>query len=65
MLVSKAIANLGNGGRGIGNIVESLLIDPLSRYLFDENIKGGVTITVNDIDCDSIPHTFGCACEVI
>ena len=65
VLVSKAIDNLGNGGRGIGNIVESLLIDPLSRYMFDENIKGGVTITINDINCDSTPHTLDCTCEVI
>ena len=65
VLVSKAIDNLGNGGRGIGNIVESLLIDPLSRYLFDENIKGGVTITINNIDCNSTPHTLDCTSEVI
>ena len=65
MLVSKAIDNLGNGGRGIGNIVESLLIDPLSHYMFDESIKNGVTITINYISCDSIPHTLDCTCEVI
>ena len=65
LLVSKAIDNLSNGGRGIGNIVESLLIDPLSRYLFDESIKGGVTITINHIDCNSTPHTLDCTCEVI
>lgn len=37
-LLAKALENLDNGGRGIGNIVESLLINPLSRYLFDEEI---------------------------
>lgn len=36
VLVAKALDNLGNGGRGIGNIVESLLINPLARYMFDE-----------------------------
>ena len=36
VLVTKALGNLGNGGRGIGNIVESLLINPLARYMFDE-----------------------------
>ena len=30
-LKNKANSNLENGGRGIGNIVESLLIDPLAR----------------------------------
>lgn len=37
-LRQKAIDNLDNGGRGIGNIVESLLINPLSRYLFDQEL---------------------------
>ena len=34
-LEKAAMENLENGGRGIGNIVESMLIDPLSRSLFD------------------------------
>lgn len=37
-LHDKAVDNLDNGGRGIGNIVESLLINPLSRYLLDHEI---------------------------
>ena len=48
-LKARALENLSNGGRGIGNIVESLLINPLSRYLFDEEIKGDVRLTINDI----------------
>jgi hypothetical protein len=32
---------LANGGRGIGNEVESKLINPLARYLFDENVGSG------------------------
>jgi ATP-dependent Clp protease ATP-binding subunit ClpB len=39
---------LSNGGRGIGSEVESRLINPLARYLFDKEIKRG-TVTVDDI----------------
>ncbi len=41
-LEKKAIQNLEDGGRGIGNAVETYLINPLSRYHFDhfdENLK--------------------------
>ena len=65
VLVAKALDNLGNGGRGIGNIVESLLINPLARYMFDEGIKGAVRITLNDIDAESMPYTLHCEHEVI
>lgn len=65
VLVSKALDNLGNGGRGIGNIVESLLINPLARYIFDEEIKGNVKITLNDIDAENFPYALSCAYEAI
>ncbi len=41
--------NLENGGRGIGNIVESYLINPLSRHLFDQEVLGDAAITVNRV----------------
>lgn len=65
VLVAKALDNLGNGGRGIGNIVESLLINPLSRYLFDEDIRGNVMITINDIDAENMPYTLTCEYEAL
>ena len=40
-LLAAAMGNLENGGRGVGNIVESMLIDPLSRYFFDEGVEAG------------------------
>jgi ATP-dependent Clp protease ATP-binding subunit ClpB len=43
---------LANGGRGIGNEVESKLINPLARYLFDENVRSG-KVYVDDIQADS------------
>lgn len=39
---------LANGGRGIGNEVESKLINPLARYLFDQGIGSG-KVYINDI----------------
>lgn len=39
---------LTNGGRGIGNEVESKLINPLARYLFDQNVRRG-KVWIKDI----------------
>lgn len=47
-IYKKSFGNLENGGRGIGNVIEKNLINPLSRVIFDENISGG-TLTVNSI----------------
>ena len=62
-LEEKALGNLANGGRGIGNIVESLLINPFSRYLFDEDIQGNVKITIDDIDAENMPYALTCTYE--
>lgn len=64
-LEARALGNLANGGRGIGNIVESLLINPFSRYLFDENIQGNVKITIDDIDAENMPYALTCTYEEI
>ena len=59
-LLSAATANLGNGGRGIGNIVESMLIDPLSRYMFDNKIFDNATIQIRQIDTTGLPTSLIC-----
>ncbi|MPM13471.1 hypothetical protein SDC9_59828 [bioreactor metagenome] len=59
-LLEKSLDNLSNGARGIGNIVESLLINPLSRYLFDNAIKGDEQITINSIDARNMPFSLDC-----
>ena len=41
-----ALRNLDNGGRGIGNVVETYLINPLSRYLFDSRVEKNAAIRV-------------------
>jgi MoxR-like ATPase len=43
-LLAASLGNLENGGRGVGNMVESMLIDPLSRFLFDRRIQPGQTV---------------------
>lgn len=60
---AKAIANLDNGGRGIGNIVESLLINPLSRYLFDNEIFSDKTIVIDRIEAEQMPFSLECTVE--
>lgn len=64
-LLAKTLENLDNGGRGIGNIVESLLINPLSRYLFDEEISGNAKITIQEIDAVNMPYALTCTYEGI
>lgn len=60
VLTEQAINNLANGGRGIGNVVENLLINPLSRYLFDNEVFANASITIESIDMSSIPPTLVC-----
>lgn len=48
LLIEKAARNLEMGGRGIGNLVETTLINPLARRIFDDRITGS-RITVNAI----------------
>ena len=53
-LLTAALGNLENGGRGVGNMVESMLIDPLSRYLFDRKVEAGDTLHAQYLE-----HTGG------
>lgn len=57
-LLAESLDNLSNGARGIGNIVESLLINPISRYLFDNGITGNKSLTVNKINAHHMPITI-------
>ena len=62
ILRQKAVANLDNGGRGIGNIVESLLVNPLSRYMFDNELFENATINIDSIDAMTMPYSLVCTC---
>lgn len=59
-LTEEANNNLSNGGRGIGNVVENLLINPLSRYLFDNEIFENAEVTIEEIDTASNPPALIC-----
>lgn len=54
-LTKLALGNLNNGGRGIGNIVESYLINPLARFLFDNDVYDNGNVTITDIDLETSP----------
>jgi hypothetical protein len=41
--------NLDNGGRGIGNKLETNLINPLARFIFDRTVPPGVELTIKEI----------------
>lgn len=59
-LTELALNNLQNGGRGIGNIVENFLINPLSRYLFDNEIFDNANVMINRIDTTATPPSLEC-----
>ena len=49
VLVRECLGDLTNGGRGIGNKLETVLINPLARALFDFERTAGQTITVEQL----------------
>ena len=49
VLVVQCLGDLSNGGRGIGNRLETVLINPLARALFDFELTPGQTITVEQL----------------
>ena len=50
-LYNQAVKDLpkGQGGRGIGNMIEEMLINPLARYMFDNNVVRDSIITVEAV----------------
>jgi len=57
-LFAVCTADLRNGGRGIGNKLESNLINPLARRLFDQGFDSGSRVTVTEFhpgDSDTAP----------
>lgn len=47
-LFNRARQDLSNGGRGIGNMVETCLVNPLSRVLINEQWVSGDTVIIED-----------------
>lgn len=48
-LLARCTRDLSNGGRGIGNQLESAFINPLSRTLFEHDLEGKERVTVSAI----------------
>jgi ATP-dependent Clp protease ATP-binding subunit ClpA len=59
-LLEESLQNLQNGARGIGNIVESMLINPLSRYLFDNNIEENTKLNIKSINAEKTSTEMDC-----
>ena len=49
-LVTECMDDLTHGGRGIGNRLEAVLINPLARALFDVGVTAGQTLAVERIE---------------
>lgn len=54
-LFDRAKNNLANGGRGIGNVVENAVINPLARYLFDMGLQKDAKIAIESVDVSETP----------
>ena len=52
-LFGVAVKDLSNGGRGIGNVVETYLINPLSDIIIQENIQTEFRLQIVDIDLEN------------
>ena len=48
-LMARCIRDLSNGGRGIGNQLESVFINPLARALFALDLEGRQQIRVVEL----------------
>ena len=62
-LSAAALHDLSNGGRGVGNQVEALLINPLSRWLFDNAVIGNADVTIEHFDVGAKPPCVRCKKE--
>ncbi len=58
-----ALSDLSNGGRGIGNQVEALLINPLSRWLFEHEILSDAHVVLENFITAEKPARVECRLE--
>ena len=59
-LLQRAQKNLGNGGRGIVNVVESAWVNPLARFMFDQDVQPDSTLKILEIDESQTPVSLVC-----
>lgn len=53
-LIELARLHLEHGGRGIRNVIDSVLINPLATALFDQQVDAGSTVIVEAIHADDV-----------
>ncbi len=58
-ICAQASQDLELGGRGIGNTIESVLINPLARHLFDSGTQNASRLTVLGIDEETVGDEKG------
>ena len=56
MLFELAQKNIEHGGRGIGNIIEERIVNPLARKLFDDKIEKGHSLAIKGIQTEREGH---------
>ena len=62
-LEEAATFDLSNGGRGIGNQVESLLVNPLSRWMFDNAVIADADLVIEGFETAANPPALKCRVE--
>ena len=62
-LEDAATFDLSNGGRGIGNQVEALLVNPLSRWMFDNAVTADAELVIEGFDTAANPPALRCRIE--
>lgn len=49
-LLDRVCGNLENGGRGVGNIIEELILNPLSEYLLDNDLVNDSAVVIYKLE---------------
>lgn len=62
-LTAFAKKDLSNGGRGISNMVETYVVNPLAQILVKEDWKTGCTVCIRDNSSDNDDMTIGYSIE--
>jgi hypothetical protein len=65
-IVRLASGDLERGGRGIGNLIEAAIVNPLARMLFDKHVPKGSRVTVKAIvkETGALASSYDLRCEI-
>lgn len=62
-LLAAALENLDMGGRGIGSVIETALVNPLAREIFAESPANGTTVKV--VSCERSDRNWDLTLEIV